>query len=120
LISVLVESPDGGRRLLAKGAPEAVLQRCTTGVSPGARAVLNAQFPAGARVVAVGARQAPGVETIGPEEERDLDLAGFLVFTDPIKADAANSLARLDRLGVRVKIVTGDNDRVAQHASRGP
>jgi len=26
----------------------------------------------------------------------------------------------LDRLGVRVKIVTGDNDRVAQHASRGP
>ncbi|HSR24072.1 MAG TPA: HAD-IC family P-type ATPase, partial [Candidatus Eisenbacteria bacterium] len=39
-----------------------------------------------------------------------------LVFTDPIKASARDSLARLDRLGVRVKILTGDNDRVARHA----
>ena len=116
LMSVLVEAPDGDRQLLVKGAPEAVLQRCTGGVTATATAVLDAQFAAGARVVAIGSREAPGVETISPDDERDLELAGFLIFTDPIKADAADALARLDRLGVRVKIVTGDNDRVAQHA----
>jgi Mg2+-importing ATPase len=100
---------------VVKGAPEAVLDRCP-GVADQARSVLEAQFAAGARVVAVATRQAPGLRTIGAADERDLELAGFLVFTDPIKADAAESLARLDRLGVRVKIVTGDNDRVAQHA----
>jgi P-type Mg2+ transporter len=115
LMSVLLESPDGGRQLVVKGAPEAVLERCP-GAADQARAVLDAQFAAGARVVAVAARPAPGLDAIGVADERDLELTGFLVFTDPIKADAAESLMRLDRLGVRVKIVTGDNDRVAQHA----
>jgi P-type Mg2+ transporter len=115
LMSVLLEAPDGGRQLVVKGAPEAVLQRCAH-ADDSARAVLDAQFAAGARVVAVATRQAPGLEAIGVDDERGLELAGFLVFTDPIKADAAEALARLDRLGVRVKIVTGDNDRVAQHA----
>jgi len=115
LMSVLLEAPDGGRQVVVKGAPEAVLDRCAA-LDAGARTVLDAQFAAGARVVAVGTRQAPRLQAIGVADERDLELAGFLVFTDPIKADAAASLARLDRLGVRVKIVTGDNDRVAQHA----
>jgi Mg2+-importing ATPase len=115
LMSVLLEPPDGGRQLVVKGAPEALLLRCPgTGVE--ARSALDAQFAAGARVVGVATRQAPGLEKIGVDDERDLELEGFLVFTDPIKADAAESLARLDRLGVRVKVITGDNDRVAQHA----
>jgi P-type Mg2+ transporter len=119
LMSVLVEAAQGtqleGRQLIVKGAPEAVLQRCKS-VASTAREVLDTQFATGARVVAVGTRSAGGLEKISPEDERDLKLAGFLVFTDPIKAGAAESLARLDRLGVTVKIITGDNDRVAQHA----
>ena len=115
LMSVLVQSPEGGRQLVVKGAPEAVLDRCP-GVTDEARAVLDSQFAAGARVVAVATRQGAGLQAIGADDERYLELAGFLVFTDPIKADAAESLARLDRLGVCVKIVTGDNDRVARHA----
>ena len=115
LMSVLVEAPDGGRQLVVKGAPETLLARCT-GAPDAAHAALDAQFAAGARVVAVGTRQTPGLETAGVEDERGLELAGFLVFTDPIKASAAGSLARLDRLGVRVKILTGDNDRVARRA----
>jgi Mg2+-importing ATPase len=114
LMSVLVQSPDG-RELIVKGAPEAVLQRCAS-VSPDAAAALEEQFAAGARVIAVGIRVAPDLAAVGPEDERDLDPAGFLVFTHPIKSDAAESLAQLDRLGVRVKIVTGDNERVAQQA----
>ncbi|MGH3085588.1 MAG: HAD-IC family P-type ATPase, partial [Gaiellaceae bacterium] len=46
--------------------------------------------------------------------EHDLQLQGFLCFADPPKTDAAASLERLARLGVTVKIVTGDNGRVAE------
>jgi Mg2+-importing ATPase len=115
LMSVLVETPGEGRLLVVKGAPEALLQRCAAVPARG-RATLDAQFEAGARVVAVGVRAAGDLDAISPADEHDLELAGFLVFTDPIKADAADALAQLDRLGVRVKIITGDNDRVARHA----
>jgi len=114
LMSVLVQ--DGARRLLvSKGAPEAVLARC---VSPPdtARATLDEQFAAGARVVAVATREAPELTAVGPADERGLELAGYLVFADPLKTDAREALALLDRLQVDVKIVTGDNDRVAVRA----
>jgi Mg2+-importing ATPase len=51
-------------------------------------------------------------------DERDLELLGFLAFVDRPKTDAAESLARLARLGIEVKIVTGDNERVALHVCR--
>jgi len=47
-----------------------------------------------------------------------LSLDGFLCFTDPAKADVQGSLDRLARLGITVKIVTGDNGQVAAHLCR--
>jgi Mg2+-importing ATPase len=64
-------------------------------------------------VVAVATRDAGTQTTLTAEDERDLVLAGFLTFVDPPKADAAEALARLRTLHVDVKIITGDNDRVA-------
>ena len=112
LASVLVDEP-AGRLLIAKGAPEAVLARCTT-VPPAAQKTLDGLFSSGTRVVAVASRPFTG-ERIGKDDERDLSLDGFLCFTDPAKPDVGDSLARLDRLGITVKIVTGDNGQVAAH-----
>ena len=39
---------------------------------------------------------------------------GFLVYSDPPKADAADALDRLAGLGITVKVVTGDNAEVAR------
>ena len=117
MASVLADSPEGRRKLLVKGAPESVLARCPT-VPPEAGPVLDELFAAGSRVVAVAAREADGLVSAGPAEERDLELQGFLVFADRAKADAAGSLARLAQLGVAVKIVTGDNGRVAETICR--
>jgi P-type Mg2+ transporter len=112
LMSVLVD--DGSRRLLVtKGAPESVLARCTH-VPDAFQKLLTAQFAAGARVVAIATREATGLEAIGPADERDLIAAGLLVFVDPPKADAPTSIARLQLLGITVKIITGDNELVAQ------
>ena len=116
LASALADAPEG-RLLVTKGAPEAVLQRCIAGAD-GAAAVLDELFSTGVRVVAVATRPAIGLQHVTPEDEKDLALAGFLCFADPPKASAAESLTRLQRLGVAVKIVTGDNGVVAQHVCK--
>ncbi len=113
LMSVLVETPGGNRQIIAKGAPESVFERCAE-VSPAAHAVLEGLFDAGARVVAIAVRDAGRLANVTPADEHDLELVGFITFVDPPKPDAAESIARLNRLGVSVKIVTGDNGRVAR------
>jgi Mg2+-importing ATPase len=112
LMSVLVEGPDGHRRLITKGAPESVLDRCTN-VGAGSREALDRLFASGARVVAVATRDAAQLSSIGPADERGLQLSGFLTFADPPKADSAAALGRLRALGIEVKVVTGDNALVA-------
>lgn len=114
--SVLADD-DGRRVLVVKGAPEHVLTKCPT-VTPAAakevEATLAALFAAGRRVVAVASRPAAGLTSIAPADERDLTLAGFLVFADEPKPAARQSLADLAALGIELKIATGDNPRVAE------
>jgi Mg2+-importing ATPase len=57
--------------------------------------------------------QLQGVAALAPGDEQGLALEGFLTFADRPKADAGTSIARLERLGVQVKIITGDNGLVA-------
>jgi P-type Mg2+ transporter len=110
--SVLVETPEGSRTVIVKGAPELVFSRCRE-VPPQAQAVLDEQFGAGSRVVAVATRDGARKSALSAEDERDLELLGFLTFLDPPKRDAAEAVARLHELHVEVKVITGDNDRVA-------
>jgi Mg2+-importing ATPase len=112
--SVVIDTPDEGRMMVTKGAPEAVIARCSEVPTPMHNNILERVFAEGARVVAVGVRAAVGVQTIAREDERDLQLLGILVFRDPPKADAAASLQRLSDLGITVKIATGDNSLVAE------
>lgn len=112
VMSVLID--DGGRTLLvAKGAPESIVERAVR-VPDGFHGVLDAQFAAGARVIALASKELPGRERIDPSDERDLELVGLLVFVDPPKMSAPHALERLGNLGITVKIITGDNERVAQ------
>ncbi len=112
MISVVVSDPSAQITLVTKGAPEAVLARCVE-VPVMARDALASEFAAGNRVVAVATRFAPGLHQPTPADERELHLAGLLVFLDPPKPGAAAALKRLADLGITVKVVTGDNDAVA-------
>ncbi len=113
MMSTLVERPDGSRVLITKGAPESIVARCAS-VPSAAAATLDRLFATGARVVAVATRAWSGDARCTLADERDLTLEGFLTFIDAPKADAADSLRKLEALGVVVKIVTGDNAVVAQ------
>ena len=126
-VSVLVEG--GGKRLLVvKGAPEDILRLSGCYQQSGAthpfdattRKTADATFGAlgaeGYRVLGVAWREVDlQRQTASIGDETDLTFAGFLAFLDPPKAGAREALAALAKLGVAVKVVTGDNELVTRH-----
>src|SRR5438093_11267068 len=69
----------------------------------------------GSRVLAVAYAVAPLQAAYSARDERELVLAGFVTFFDPPMKGVAETLRALHRDGVVVKILTGDNELVAQH-----
>jgi P-type Mg2+ transporter len=125
-LSVVVRREEGAR-LLTKGAAEPLVETCTrlSGGRPlddAARAALGERFHAwsedGLRVLAVATRTLPLQARYTRDDECDLTLEGFVVFTDPPKATASRALADLAALGVGVKMITGDHHLVARHVAR--
>ena len=125
-LSIVTEAK-GEILLITKGAPESVLPRCTQYEANGqtqpldsvtrakCQAIYNGLSSTGYRVLAVASRQVPQQAAYRVIDEKELVLAGFLAFSDPPLPDAAESLEALRRDGVRVKILTGDSELVAQH-----
>ena len=83
--------------LVAKGAPEAIIARCAS-VPAGAAQVLDRLFADGHTGRRRRHERRNGLASSDSADERDLELRGFLCFSDPPKADAADSLGRLARL----------------------
>ena len=124
-VSVVVRGSDGVR-LITKGAFHRVLDDCSRlldGVPLDAvrRAALERRYEAwcgrGIRVLAVAVRSVPAQATYRREDERDLAFAGFLTFLDRPKEGVAEAIANLARIGVSVKLITGDSKLVAQHVA---
>src|SRR5207245_6446326 len=55
------------------------------------------------------------ISAYSARDECELVLAGFVTFFDPPMKGVAETLRALRRDGVVVKILTGDNELVAQH-----
>jgi Mg2+-importing ATPase len=116
--------------LIAKGAPEQMLDRCVAYETDGAEHPLDAEAAArcrlthealsrqGARVLAVARRSLHPQAAYTAADEHDLVLVGFIAFSDPLVPGVADALAVLRRDGVTVKIITGDSELVARHVCR--
>ena len=121
MMSVMVQDPNGKPILLTKGAPEEVFLRCShfeldgkvSAMDPDLIVGLKQEYDDlsndGFRVLAVAARELPGKQICAKEDERQLVLKGYVAFLDPPKVTAARALAALDKHGIAVKILTGDN-----------
>ncbi len=76
----------------------------------------------GLRVLGVATKELPAQRAAGyhwtAADECDMTFEGFLLFLDRPKASAASSIANLARLGVHLKIITGDNHLVAQQTAQ--
>lgn len=55
---------------------------------------------------------------ITKDDEIDMTFLGFLIFSDPIKTDVVESISNLKKMGVSLKIISGDNRNVAAYVAR--
>jgi calcium-translocating P-type ATPase len=105
--TVVVRS-DGELRSVVKGAPEVVLASCVEDAEVRRLADLADEWAAsGVRVLAVAARQ---VDTPWVDElETGLSPLGLVGLADPLRPAAAASVAEARKLGLGVKMLTGDH-----------
>ena len=126
-MSVVVEESHDRHLLICKGAVEEVFAACSHAqlgddIVPielrhqgELRRVVNDLNEDGFRVIAVAYKQLPaGQTTYSVADETALILTGYIAFLDPPKESAGPAIAILQKHGVAVKILTGDNDVVTR------
>jgi Mg2+-importing ATPase len=125
--TIVVRTPEGGARLVVKGAFHHVLEICTTTddgtvLDGAACARLERLYERwtsdGIRVLAVATRLLPLQVEYRRQDENGMVFAGFLTFTDQPKPGVDEAIAQLSRLGVSVKVITGDSRLVWFYRSR--
>ncbi|KAL4750774.1 hypothetical protein BDW72DRAFT_175251 [Aspergillus terricola var. indicus] len=139
-MSVLVGSGNS-QRLLVKGAPESILERCSYALlgANGARVSLTKAHldllssevveyaSRGLRVIAlasvddVGAN--PLVHKASTSEEyaqleQNMTLIGLVAMLDPPRVEVAGSIKKCAEAGIRVIVITGDNQNTAESICR--
>ncbi len=129
-MSVVVETPQGIRRLICKGATEAVFQCCDRFALEGKiypvdpllitdlKEYCDELSSDGFRVLAIGYRDVEQQAAYSKDDERNLILMGYVAFLDPPKDSAAPAILALKSHGVAVKVLTGDNELVSRKICR--
>jgi Mg2+-importing ATPase len=136
-MSVILEKKDKKQLLICKGAVEEVLDLCTHAFDPGEddslqiekddvipmdermrelvlkkSRELNAE---GLRVLLVAVKEYDARPlNYSIADECGMILTGYIGFLDPAKPSAATAIMALQKLGVTVKVLTGDNEIVAK------
>ena len=125
IMSVVVEM-DGRQRLIAKVAPEEIMSRCTKfeldgqvlPIEPVIVADLREEYldlnTDGFRVLALAYRDFTPKAAYSKADECELVLHGYVAFLDPPKESAREAIAAAQKHGVRLKVLTGDNDLVTR------
>lgn len=125
-LSVIVD--DGNKKqMITKGAVEEILNICTMvdydgNVAPITKAIkdnirqiskkLNED---GLRIVAVCQKNDISLDhSFDVDDEKNMILLGFIGFLDPPKETAKESIQKLNKSGIRVIVLTGDNAEVTK------
>ena len=122
-MSVVVEEKDKTNyRMFTKGALEEIISICTKVKYKGKIVELDDKIikrvekvvkdleEDGMQVIALASkREYPGVGIFNKEDEKNMVFVGLVAFLDPPKDDVKEMLTNLSNIGVKTKIITGDN-----------
>ena len=127
LMSVVLMGEDGMSHLITKGAIEEMLSISTSCLYRGAvqpltdevrREILSISGNLnddGLRVLGIAYKDEVDAQgAFSAKDESGMVLIGFVAFLDEPKATAGQAISALEAHGVRVVVLTGDNDRVAR------
>jgi Mg2+-importing ATPase len=118
-MSTIIET--GNKRLLiSKGAPESILDVTTkvgngdkshdiSQANGGIHAVIEKYSLIGNRLIALGDKEIEDKTGYSANDECGLTFIGLIVLSDPPKEDAPKSISKLKSLGIKVKILSGDD-----------
>jgi Mg2+-importing ATPase len=113
--------------IVTKGALANVLEVCSSLQRDGSDIALTADLRAeldkitqakgaeGFRVLAVATRRIAPKARYGRADEQDMTFRGFLVFFDPPKPEVQHTIDDLAKLGIHIKVISGDNRYVTAH-----
>jgi Mg2+-importing ATPase len=126
-MSVVVKT-NGKLLLISKGAPEIILDSSTHVWQNNEASLLKDKETAkklyeeygskGYRVIAVAYKEIEEKESYTKADESGLTLLGYVAFMDPPKKTAKQAIKLSRRLGIEVKILTGDGSYVAKEVAR--
>jgi Mg2+-importing ATPase len=129
-LSVIVNDKQGVHTLVTKGALEQILGVCkniqakqrASPLDDERRAAIEQNFSAwsekGFRVLGLAVKELPQRQgAYSHADEKELNFIGFLLFFDPPKKDVQQVIVDLAKRGVQIKIITGDNRKVALHVA---
>ncbi|MBX3746601.1 MAG: cation-transporting P-type ATPase [Verrucomicrobiae bacterium] len=129
-MATLHRLPDGGARILLKGAPDRLLDRCRQQRSAtGAPESLDRAFwerridalgNQGLRVLAAAARDVDEAhDELTPDDLGDgMIFLGLVGIIDPPRPEAIEAIRICRQAGIRVKMITGDHAGTAQAIGR--
>ncbi|MCC2624391.1 MAG: magnesium-translocating P-type ATPase [Burkholderiales bacterium] len=130
-MSVVVSDKEASHILICKGAVEEILSCCNSAyhnenILPLTDELLTellevtGQLNAdGLRVIAIASKSYPqGKSTYSVADEKDMVLVGYIAFLDPPKETTKPAIEALNKHGVAVKILTGDNELVTAKVCR--
>ncbi|KGF04362.1 magnesium-translocating P-type ATPase [Anaerococcus lactolyticus] len=77
--------------------------------------LFNKYSAQGYRVLGLAYKFLDDGENIKEEKASDMIFKGLLLFIDPLKDDVKDVICEMDRLGVSLKMITGDNKEIAKN-----
>jgi P-type Mg2+ transporter len=117
---------DKQRLLITKGAVASIIDACDRAEDASGRivpigdvrATINARVEAfshdACRCLAVAYKPLDSADPVSRDDERGLTFLGILALSDPLKPHVKETLGELERLGIRLTLITGDNRHVAR------
>lgn len=106
---------DGKREYIFKGAPDKIIESVKEKYSKtDLKKNIDDWAGQGYRVIGIAKKTVKADERYTFGDAQGLDLVGWLLFSDPPKPGIKKSLEKLERMGVKLKIITGDNEIVTK------